>query len=1018
MFFSWPKEVLSRTAGSVTRQRPADQCADASSETFDAQWYLAAYPDVAAAGVDPWEHFQHHGKREGRLGQRNMALAWELALWRGAHAVVRPKLERLLTDPSSNVQERLCARWALSQWAGWQGKWPAALELLAPKGRFLAYEHPGPALWVIDIVCRQLPLKRYAKLARQAMSFLHARFPDHPDTPLAEANLALFVHAGEGSRLTTINRCFKINGLRSLTRADSVQPLGLDNLATEDRASSRSAFSCLRLPLAHDTTFTPLGTPNDSCTPLLVSRRAPLVSVIVPLYNAQHTVATALASLFAQVGVRLDIIVVDDASSDESARVVTRFQHRTPDHITLRLIRHTVNQGAYAARNTGLLEARGELITTHDSDDWSHPQKLLLQSQALSCHPRAKACLSHWVRVTPTLLFHRWRLDEFGWVYPNMSSLMFRRDVFETLGYWDNVSVNADTEYRQRIEAAYGKLALKDVLPGVPLSFGRADEGSLSQHQRSHLASQFTGIRFDYMQAARHWHETNDSLYMAMAPSQRSFRAPSVLLRSTSPPNPPLDGYEALLESSMFDAGWYLERYIDLQQVTIEPFRHFWEVGAFEGRDPGPHFSTTGYLRGLSCALPAGLNPLQHYLQGAACEERALPVWPGECTFDARPTVLLCGHQAGSTLFGAERSLLDVLDAMRTLRWNVVVTLPQASNLAYEQALLKRCKALAILPYGWWQVGRLAVEATVGHFQALIRRFGVSAVHGNTAVLQEPYVAARREGISALVHVRELPVHDRSLCEQLGAQPAELVAHVHEHADIIVANSRFTARAFKPRGGRRLQAPAVRVVPNTIDMTALLALPESIVDGPRRFRVGMLSSNVAKKGLEDVEVMAWRLQTLAPDVEVVLYGPATSLIESLQKRQSIGQAPANIRYAGYVETPDEALSQLDIVMNLSRFQESFGRTVLEAMAAGKPVVAYRWGAIPELVVNRETGFLVPVGNARAVARKLAFLSRSPERCLHMGRAGRSRAVKLYSAERLKSALFDSYARSTLSELPF
>ncbi len=38
---------------------------------FDAAWYLSAYPDVAAAGIDPWEHYQYHGKTEGRLPYRN-----------------------------------------------------------------------------------------------------------------------------------------------------------------------------------------------------------------------------------------------------------------------------------------------------------------------------------------------------------------------------------------------------------------------------------------------------------------------------------------------------------------------------------------------------------------------------------------------------------------------------------------------------------------------------------------------------------------------------------------------------------------------------------------------------------------------------------------------------------------------------------------------------------------------------------------------------------------------------------
>ncbi len=468
--------------------------------------------------------------------------------------------------------------------------------------------------------------------------------------------------------------------------------------------------------------------------------------------------------------------------------------------------------------------ARGEFITTHDSDDWSHPQKLWRQCEALVAQPGLQACLSHWVRVTPSLHFHRWRLDDYGWVYPNMSSLMFRRTTFDALGFWDRVNVNADTEFRHRVEAAFGPESVAEVLPGVPLSFGLGDEGSLSQHGRTHLMSQFSGARFRYMQMARQWHQAGESpaaLCMPFMPDARPFAAPLLMLRDKAPANGPLTDFERVCESTLFDAGWYLTRYPDLQNTPTEPLLHFWETGAAEGRDPGPDFSTSGYVRCYPEVAQLSCLPLAHYLKtGYARGYSALPEWQGEQAFSNRPTVMLCGHQAGTALFGAERSLLDVLDAMVKHRWNVVVTLPEAMNAEYEQAILKRCRVLAVLPYGWWQEGRLPVEATVSHFEALIERHHVNALHGNTVVLQEPYVAARRAGIPTLVHVRELPRHDPGLCALLGAEPEAVVAHVHAQADVVIANSHCVAEAFA-----RPSATPVCVVPNTIDMPPLLALP-------------------------------------------------------------------------------------------------------------------------------------------------------------------------------------------------
>ena len=969
---------------------------------FDPEWYLAAYPDVAQAGVDPWEHYQLHGAGEGRLPRRNRAVVWDHALWRGAHAVMLSRLHALLEDAAASANEQRDARWALARWFAWQQKWEKVVTYLLPKSdptRVISnVAHPRMALLAVEALCRlqlegKLPTA-YKRALPPLLKALKRRFPDQADTYLAEANMLLAKQGRDKARLKVLNQLFAAHGLSAITRRDTTKPLSLDNLAINARS-------------------------------LLTTHNSSFISVIVPLYNAENTIGTALRSLFDQQSVRLEIIVVDDASDDNGAGEIAKWQDIAPAHVSLTLISHATNQGAYAARNTGLAAASGDFITTHDSDDWSHPQKLASQWQALVDNPDAKACLTHWVRVTPELLFHRWRLDDEGWVYPNNSSLMLRREVIEMLGFWDAVTKNADTEYRERIEAAFGTESVIKALPGTPLSFGRADEGSLNQHSRSHLASQFSGLRYRYMQSARRWHasaETAQPLYMPQHPEQRLFVAPPAMLRGPGSAQARFAEVDVVSESSLFEAGWYLERYIDLQQATIEPLEHFYTAGTDERRDPGPHFSLSGYCRRYPEVASSGQHPLVHYMaEGQAKGLEALPVWEGDRQFIDRPTVMLCAHQAGASLYGAERSLLDVLDAMGELQWNVVVTLPEANNAEYEQALLTRCKALAVLPYGWWQVGKVPVSDTVGYFRNLIQRYSVKAVHGNTIVLDEPYVAAKLEGVATLTHVRELPAHDVALCNLFGATPEQVVAQVHQHADVIIANSACVARAFERETNDELAHPRLCVVPNTIEMAPLLTLPEVAFDmqppsqDHGRVRVGMLSSNIAKKGLADVEIMAGHLQSLAPRVEVVLFGAKTLGIDALLRRQANGNVPGNIHYGGYVEQPAEALAQLDIVMNLSRFQESFGRTVLEAMAAGRPVVAYNWGALNELVVEGETGFLVPFAEPLAAAQCVAQLASDPSLRRRFGHAGRLRAETRFNAMELRNALANAYTLTQVSD---
>ncbi|MHC9037113.1 glycosyltransferase family 2 protein, partial [Cobetia marina] len=138
----------------------------------------------------------------------------------------------------------------------------------------------------------------------------------------------------------------------------------------------------------------------------------------------------------------------------------------------------------------------------------------------------------HWVRCTPELIFGRWRMEE-GWTYRNVSSLMFRREVFEALGYWDRVRVEADTEYYYRLRAAYGDQAIGEVLPGVPLAFGRSGADSLTAVGATHLITQFGGVRADYREASQAWHragtERPERLYLPAEPAERPFAVPEAM---------------------------------------------------------------------------------------------------------------------------------------------------------------------------------------------------------------------------------------------------------------------------------------------------------------------------------------------------------------------------------------------------------------------------------------------------------------------------------------------------------
>jgi glycosyltransferase involved in cell wall biosynthesis len=106
------------------------------------------------------------------------------------------------------------------------------------------------------------------------------------------------------------------------------------------------------------------------------------ISVIIPVFNRRREVLRAIASVLRQTRPADEILVVDDASSDGTAEAVAELREKR-----IRVLRHSQNRGAAAARNTGIEAAQGDWIAFLDSDDEWDQRKLALQSDALARAP-------------------------------------------------------------------------------------------------------------------------------------------------------------------------------------------------------------------------------------------------------------------------------------------------------------------------------------------------------------------------------------------------------------------------------------------------------------------------------------------------------------------------------------------------------------------------------------------------------------------------------------------------------
>lgn len=110
--------------------------------------------------------------------------------------------------------------------------------------------------------------------------------------------------------------------------------------------------------------------------------KIPLVSVIIPSYNREHLIGRSIRSVLNQTYEEIEVIVVDDGSTDNTRDVVNNFNDKR-----IRYIHHDNNLGGCIARNTGINASRGEYIAFQDSDDVWLPDKLEKQMQAFKIVP-------------------------------------------------------------------------------------------------------------------------------------------------------------------------------------------------------------------------------------------------------------------------------------------------------------------------------------------------------------------------------------------------------------------------------------------------------------------------------------------------------------------------------------------------------------------------------------------------------------------------------------------------------
>jgi glycosyltransferase involved in cell wall biosynthesis len=261
------------------------------------------------------------------------------------------------------------------------------------------------------------------------------------------------------------------------------------------------------------------------------------------------------------------------------------------------------------------------------------------------------------------------------------------------------------------------------------------------------------------------------------------------------------------------------------------------------------------------------------------------------------------------------------------------------------------------------------------------------ALHAN--LLARP--AARLAGVKVLISTENvLPDVERQIWRRaLNAPLHALNRYLDRRTDRIVVASE-AVRRWKDANGR---SPKIHVVGPPLDLDAFKPAPSRAATGAGGCVLGVVGRLSREKGHALLIAAMGALRAERPDAQLLIVGsgPLEAELRAQVEALDLGGC---VQFLGYLQDIPQILSRLSILV-VPSLSDALPRVALEGMLMELPVVGTRTGGIAEIILDGETGLLVPPGDSAALARACGHLLSHPEEGSRMGRRGRERVLSAF-----------------------
>ena len=370
-------------------------------------------------------------------------------------------------------------------------------------------------------------------------------------------------------------------------------------------------------------------------------------------------------------------------------------------------------------------------------------------------------------------------------------------------------------------------------------------------------------------------------------------------------------------------------------------------------------------------------------------------------------------------LGGSQKSLLDIMDSMNNKNNKIILATPgegMLSQVASEKNIeiinfmlpsfintrisifsknyFNYCAALI-------NVLNLLIAAL--SIYKLIRKNKPDIIHSNQMLISIPAgIASKVLKVPCLWHIRENP------SKHISRFILKFYSFIGtKFSSKIIVNSAYTASFFSNTNLRH----KINIVPIGINLNKNTSL--TIQNKTNQVKnISIFGRIIPMKGHNSL-IKSLNLLDIELDYKLFIYGNYESDNDyylSLKKLIENLNLASKINFLGFVSDVTKAVAKSDLIISASLEAESFGRTLIEGMAMGKPIIATDVGAHSEIIDDGINGFLVKAGDTKALSKKIKMILNDEELALRLGSNGKHKYDKYYTRDIYKKNIENIYFR--------